>query len=126
MSLPLAILLVAAFVLLLERAGLPRHAKAAADGARDTLRVIADHSLTDDAKERRLRREALRLFGLFGRIMLGTAVAAGVPLALLWTLDLLGVASLPDTLHLLARWDFILPLALFGTLAYFAVRRIRR
>lgn len=125
MSFPLAILAVGAFALLLERTGLPRHARSAAEGAREALRVVADPSLSDNMKETRLQKEALHLFGLFGRILLTTAFAAGLPFTGLWALDRMGLASAAGALGILGHVDFLVAAILVGALVFLLARRIR-
>lgn len=55
--------------------------------AGQSLSVIGSTTLSDDEKERALRRCALRLFGLLGRLAIGGAAALLLPLAVLWLLD---------------------------------------
>lgn len=123
MSLALAVLVVAGFVLVGRRVYLFRDARDAGQRARITLSVISDPSLGDDEKELRLRKESGHLFGLFAKIVLEAVAALGAPVAVLWGLDLGGVGSAPETLGVLMRIDFLAAVTVFGFLAYYWASR---
>lgn len=126
MSVTLALFVVAAFLTVVKLVGLPGQAKEAAEGARASLSVLSDGTLTDDLKERRLRKLSVRLFGLFGRIVAGTCLALAVPLAGLWVLDAVGLGSASATLHVLTRVDFLAFTSLIGAAAFWTVRSRRQ
>ena len=123
MSLALAVMVVAGFVLVGRQVHLFRDAREAGERARVTLTVLSDSAMTDDEKELRLRQQSGRLFGLFGKIVLEATAALGLPLAVLWGLDLGGVGSAPNTLGILLRIDFLAVVTVLGFLAYFWASR---
>lgn len=123
MSLALAVFVVLTFAAVLGRIGLAGRAREAAARASDCLRILRDSSLGDDAKERRLRKHARRLFGLAGILLGGSALALVVPLGAVWSLDRLGAASLSDVLSVLQRADFLGGTAVMGLLAFLILGR---
>lgn len=126
MSLALALLVVAAFAGIVERTRLVAHVRVAMQRARGTYSIVSDPSLTDDEKERRLREEATRLFALLGRIVLGSLLALGLPLGVLWALDRFGWISLSEVLEVLVRLDFLVAVSALGVLALWWGRRRAR
>ncbi len=125
MSLALAILVVIGFALILDRTGLLRYSAEAGSRARESLRLASDKSLGDDVKEERLQAEAVRLFGLLGRILLLGCLAGILPLGAVWLFGLFGVGSLSQVLLVLQRVDFILATAVVGGVGFWIARRIR-
>lgn len=126
MSLALAILVVAAFGATVAGLGLPGDAREAAERARGCWAVLRDPSLDDDAKERRMRSEARRLFALSGRLGGGAVLALALPLLGVWALERAGVASLPSVLGVLGRADFLLATTVAGLAGWAVLRRARR
>lgn len=126
MAWALAGLVVILFAALLHRLRLPVRAKEVAARVVKCGQVLRDNALDDDAKARALRRQALRLFALFGILAGGSALALSLPLGGVWALDLAGVASLPDVLSVLARPDFLVAVSLGGAATYLVVRRLER
>ena len=126
MSWLLAILVVVAFVSIVHRTGLPAHASESIRRARASQAVVRDRALSDEEKERRLRAEAPHLLALFARITAGTILALVLPLAALWVLDWIGVASSEDVVAILARVDFILAVSALGILVAWLLGRPSR
>ncbi len=125
MSLTLAILVVVGFAFIIDRTGVVRHSKEAGSRARASLKVVTDPSLEDDSKERQLRQESLRLFGLLGRIVLASGLAVALPLVAVWLLGLVGLGSFGEVLAVLARIDFLLAVGVAGCLGYGVIRLLR-
>lgn len=123
MSLLLAILVVVAFAAVVQWTGLASRAAEAGRRARGSYAVVTDSSLTDEQKERRLKDEAPRLFGLLGLILGGSALALGLPLGLLWIGDRLGMVSLAAVMAILVRVDFLVAVTVVGALIAWWVRR---
>lgn len=123
MSLVLALLVVAAFAGIVERARLVGHVRVATQRARGTWTIVSDPDLTDDEKERRLRNEAFQLLGLLGRIAFGSCLALGLPLGVLWALDGVGAVSLSEVLEILIRVDFLVAVSAVAILAAWWARR---
>lgn len=123
MSLFLAVLVVVAFAVVVQWTGVVTRAGEAVRRARGSYAVVADRSLSDDQKERRLKEEAPRLFGLLGGILGGSALALGLPLALIWLGDRLGLVSLAGVMAILVRVDFLVAVTVVGILAAWWIRR---
>lgn len=126
MSLGLAVGVVAVFAVAIERLDLPDRAREVTRRSGECLAVLRDPATTDDAKETALRGHAVRLFGLFGWLAGGSALALGLPLAGVWMLDRAGLASWPGVLAVLQRLDFLAGTAVVGLLGFLVVRRLRR
>lgn len=125
MSVALAALVVVAFALALERMEIPDRAREVGDRARESLRVIRHPELDDRSKERALRRQAIRLFGLVGVLVGGSLLALGLPLLGVCLLEMAGVASFEGVLSVLGRPDFLVGATLLGTGAYLAAQGLR-
>lgn len=123
MSLLLAALVVVTFAVTIQRLGLANRARRVLTRAAECADVLRDPCLDDRAKERILQGHAVRLFGLFAGLALGGGVALLLPLAGVWALDLVGVASFVDVLSVLERVDFLAATAVVGLLTYLLVRR---
>lgn len=125
MNVALGALVVMAFAFALERMSLPERAREVGDRARESLRVLRHPELDDRSKEKALRRQALRLFGLVGVLVGGSLLALGLPLLGVWLLERAGVASFEGVLSVLERADFLVGAIVVGTGAYLAARRFR-
>lgn len=123
MNLALALLVVVAFAGIVERTRLVGHVRVAMQRARGTYTIVSDPALTDDEKERQLREEAFGLLALLGRIALGSVLALGLPLGVLWALDQFGWISLSEVLEVLVRLDFLVAVSALAILAAWWVRR---
>lgn len=126
MNVTLAALVVVAFAVTLERLDLPDHAREVGRRAVESLEVLRDPSLADEAKEAALRRHAVRLFGLLGILVGGSALALGLPLAGVWLLDRAALASWTGVLAVLERIDFLVTVTILGLILYVIVRRFDR
>ncbi len=126
MSFALATLVVVGFALIVRRTRLVGHSREAAERARASLSVLTDSTLSDEEKERRLRAGSVRLFGLMARILFGAGLALLVPLAGVWALARLGLASFPEVIAVLSRVDFVVLLSLIAGAGLLVHRRLRR
>ncbi len=88
--------LVVAFVGLAGRFGLADRTKDVVSVTRESLRVMRDRGISDDQKERAVRRGAGRLFRLFFILTLGGAAAVFAPVGVLWLADRAGLISLAE------------------------------
>lgn len=125
MSVLLATLVVVAFALGVGWMDLPGRAREVGSRSREGLDALRDPALDDRAKEEALRGLALRLFGLLGRLVGGSLLALGLPLAAVWLLERAGVASLGAVLSVLERPDFLAAATGGGLLVYLVVRKAR-
>lgn len=102
---------------------LPARAREAGRRGRACVAVMRDPERDDAAKETELRRQALRLFALFGLLAGGSLLALALPLGGVWLLDAAGVASFAEVLATLESLDFLLVVTVAGAGAY-AGRRL--
>lgn len=119
-----ASLVVGGFALLIDRLGLPDRSREVGRRSGACLDVLRNPAVGDERKEQELRRQALGLFGLFGRLAGGGLLAVALPLGAVWGLDALGLASLPAVLSVLEQWEFLLGAAVVGGPVYLVVRRM--
>ena len=126
MNLLLAAAVVVAFAVLIERFNLTKRTREVGSRAVDSYRVLRNPEIDDAEKERALRRQAVQLFGLVGVMGGGSLLALGLPLLVLWLLELGGVASLDSVLAVLASIEFLVGATLIGSVAFLLFRRLRR
>lgn len=103
-----ALLLVVGFAILCKLFGLLPGTRRVVSVARQSLTVLGDATLTDEAKEKALQAHALHLFRLFGLLAVGGAAALALPLAGLWGADRYGVVSWDAVLATTLSWPFLL------------------
>lgn len=94
-----AVFLVVGFIVLAKRFGLVAMSGAVVAVSRRSLGVICNATLSDDAKEAALRKDAGEMFRLAFLLSLGSAAAILMPTGLLWLCDRFGWLSLD------AVWD---------------------
>lgn len=115
-----ACLVVIAFAVLVHVTGLVTRTRAVVDVANGALRTVRDASLSDDQKEAAMQRSTVRMLGLLGVLVAGTAFALAAPIALVWVLDALELLSLDGVLAMLVRWEFLLGGTVLGIAVYMA------
>lgn len=93
--------------------------------SRSAVAVMRDSNLNDDEKESALQASALALVRLLMQLLAGSAVAALVPIGLIWLLDMLGLMSFEAVLDTLASWRFLLAATVVGTGVSWAMQRAR-
>lgn len=119
MSLAVATLVVVAFAVLLERLDVAERARAVADRAVKSLRILRDSRLSDEEKERALQRDAAHLFGQTGMIVGLSLLALLMPLVGVWLMDRAGWVAMPEVLAILQRIDFLFAATVIGVVAYY-------
>lgn len=122
----LALTVVVGFALGTTWLRLPARAREAATLARESFGVLRDPSLDDLAKERTLQRKTGRLVRLSGVLIGGSLVSLGLPLLLIWFLELLGIASLAAVLSTLEEPFFLAGTVAAGGLGYGVLRAVGR
>ena len=115
-----------AFVAVLRVLNAQRVAMEVIGTSQAALGVLTDPDLSDDEKEARVRRAALRLFGNFLRIA-GIAVAALAASALLvWGGAAAGFYTLDSAIALAMGWPFILVSSAAVIIGWVALERRRK
>ena len=121
-----AILVVVGFVVIAHFVGLvPRTAEVVAR-SRESVAVLKDPQLDDEAKERYMQRSAIALFKLLGLLLAGSCLALLLPFAVVWLGEEAGLLSLDSSIRMLLRWDFLVVTTVVGFAAYFGLRRFGR
>jgi hypothetical protein len=122
----LATVVVVVFAIVIELLDLPDRAREVGDRALGSLKVLRDPGLDDRAKEKALRHHAIRLFSLVGILGGGSLLALGLPLFVVWLLELGGVASLDSVIAVLERVDFLVGAGVIGTVMYLLFHRLQQ
>lgn len=123
MSFALAVFVVVAFAVTIERLDLTARGREAGSRAADCLAILRDATLDDAAKERRLQEHARRLFGLIGILGGGGALGILLPLGVIWLLERAGLASLGAVLGVLERVDFLVGTTVVALVGFLLYRR---
>lgn len=123
MNVALALFVVVGFAAIIEYLDLPGRARAVGQRSKSSLEVLRDDSMEDREKETALRQQSRQLFRLLGILVGGSALALGLPLAIVWLLGRMGIGSFWGTLGVLERIDFLAGVTLAGGLGYLLVRR---
>lgn len=126
MTLILAGLVVVTFGLIIERAGLVGYARQVTERASACVKVLRDSSLDDDAKERLMREQSVRLLGLLGLLIAVSALAILLPLGAVWLLEQIGVGSFDGVLAMLERPAFLVGASILGFATYMVIHRVRQ
>ena len=100
-----------------------RRAMAIAQSAGAALRAPG---ATDEQKEAVARRHSAELFGLFLRTLIVLAASVLAPLAVIWLLSRLGLASMQDVLRIAVSPAFIAACTAAGLLAWLTRAGVRR
>lgn len=125
MSVFLAAFVAVGFGVTIERLDLTQRAREVVTRAGECLDALRDPALDDDAKERFLQRQALRLFALVGILTGGSLLALGLPLGVVWVLDRLGAASFGEVMAVLQRVDFLGATFAVGIVGFLLFRAAR-
>lgn len=119
-----AILVVVVFALLIHFVGLIKNSLEVIDCSKESANVLTNPNLKDDVKEKILQKAAIRLFILFGMLILGSVAALLVPIALMWFLDMIGILSFSNVLVILQRWDFLTTATVLGIIIYLMISKL--
>ena len=115
--------MVVAFAVVAHYLRLVHRSQDVVEHARHAIAVLQDSSRDDRDKEQALQRTALKLFALLGQLVLGSATALLVPMAILWSIDIAGIPLLHETLLMLQRWEFLVGASVIGGVIYVVLRR---
>ncbi len=119
-----AVIVVAVFAVLIHLFGIIKYSLEVISTSKESANALRDSSLEDYLKEKILQRKAIRLFVLFGILLLGSITALTVPIALIWILDAIGIFSFTDVLQILQRWDFLITATVLGIFAYLIIKKL--
>ncbi len=72
-----------------------------------SLEVVFDKNIDDDVKEKELQKQSLRLFGIFGSLVVRIGLALLFSFAPVWGMSQLGYVVIDDVVSFLFRWDVI-------------------
>jgi hypothetical protein len=113
-----ALFIVAGFLVVARCCGLLGRASRTFTHSREALAVVRDRSLDDLAKEQAMQTHAKGLFGLFAAITAISAVSLGVPLGVVWLLDLAGLVDLAAACDALRTWPVLVAGVVLGWLIW--------
>lgn len=100
--------LVAGFLILFKLLNLMEQARDTLTASRLSVFEISRRDIDDEEKEKNLRAHSLTLLKAIAALMLGSILAAGLPLVILWGLDIVDLLSLEATLETASSWPFLL------------------
>ncbi|MEY2981540.1 MAG: hypothetical protein ACO4CT_02890 [Planctomycetota bacterium] len=120
-----ALFLVAGFLAVAHVLRMVPRAREVMARSRDAVRDLRDPGLDDLAREKAVQGHALRLAWLFVLLVLISATALGVPLAVVFGLDRLGVVELQAVLDVTLTPIFLIGVTA-AVLGWTFVRRPRR
>ena len=112
-----AAFLVVGFVVLVRVFGLVERSAEVVTVARSSFDVIRSAELSDDEKEATVQKNAVQMFRLFFVLALGGAMAAVLPLGLVWVCDLVGLISLQSVLDAAMSPAFLITSGVLAALA---------
>ena len=108
MVLIVAALAIAAFAAGFHISGILEQVYKATATAREAGAVMADKTLDDEVKEKRVQAASLGLFGSFGQILIRSVAVLALPGLILVGADLAGLASLAEIEDFLLSWEVII------------------
>ena len=91
--------------------------------ARGSVGAMTSSVLSDEEKEARIRRDAIRMMGAFAGITFWSAVAVAVPLATVVLAGLAGFFDLDRAAAIAGSWWFILAATAGMTVAWWGLSR---
>ena len=74
---------------------------------RQSAATTSDHSLSDAAKAKTLRRHSLALFGIFASLTYRLVLAVGLPILLVWLLAFTPLWSFDGVVEASLSWPFL-------------------
>jgi hypothetical protein len=120
---PTAIASVGIFVIAFWTAGV---AKVAADALTITahaLSIMCDKDLDDDAQEKGIRRDAIKMCGALFSIVTRSILALLASFIPIWLADVAGLAQVSDILTFMSQWDVILTFSVLVVVSYVLLHR---
>ena len=121
-----AAFLVFGFLVLMRLFGLAEMSADVVHVAGGSFRVIRSSSVSDEAKETALQKDAKRLLRLFLLLTVGGAAAVLFPMGLLWGCDLLGWISLDSVFSVALSPIFLIVSSVLACLFFSSPRRKTR
>lgn len=118
-----ACFLVIGFLILFRLLNLMEQAREALSLSRLSLFEISRRDIDDEEKEQNLRRHSLNLLKVIAGLMLGSIMAAGLPVVILWGLDIVGLISLEATMLMASSWPFLLTATVISLIYFWLVFR---
>lgn len=122
----LAIFVVASFGVLVNYLDLLSRIQSVKKRSEETVRILRDSTKNDREKQEALQYQSRKLFKLLGVFVGGNFIAIVFPLAVVWGLGQIDIGSLSGTLAVLSRLDFLLGVAVLGSLVYLILWRLKK
>lgn len=112
-----AAFIILGFAAILSRLGLVEIAAEVSRLSRNSLTVLRDRDLGDDAKEAAMQANARALFAGFVRLTVGLAIALFLPILLVWGIAQTGIFTFDTVIRASLTWPFLLG----GAIVFMAV-----
>ena len=123
MSILGALFMVILFAVLLEVLGVVDRAREVVATSQTAMSALRNPDLSDDEKERTMQQSSVTMFKLLFFLVVGTAAAILIPLAVVWVAEQAGLVTVGAVLDLFLRWDFLIGSSLLGIAVYLAVAK---
>ena len=101
------IVLILGFMILLKVFGLIGRTKKVTGVARSALEVVRDRDLDDRQKEAATQKYAKELFSLFIVIAGASLIALGIPLGLVWIMELANLLTVAEVISATLTLEFL-------------------
>ena len=111
------------FAILSYYLGVISRSREAISIAQSAGKILRDNKIEDGDKEKILQRSSLRLFGLLGMLLFGSAIALLAPFGLLWVIEMAGYPIIDETLIMLQRWEFLVGATVVGFIVFYYMRQ---
>ncbi|QBF30550.1 sulfotransferase [Thalassococcus sp. S3] len=115
-----------AFVVMLRVLRAQQVASGVLDTARGAMAVMSDRHISDEEKERRMRRASVQMFRSFAVILGIGIVSLAVPSGIVWAGAALGLYALDHALAVALGWPFILASAGLAIAIWYLLERQRK
>lgn len=112
------------FVFCFRFSGLIKVAQNAIALAREAGQVMRSKTLSDDEKEVAVQKASIGLLGAFVQITIRAAVVLGATFGVIWTGELIGIATVQAVTDFLLTWQAIVGLTVLVTLVALVWRRL--
>jgi hypothetical protein len=107
------------FIYAFRLSGIPRVSRETLVVIQDTLAIIRDKNLSDEAREKGVQAASLKLFRAFFFITFRTILILGISFLPIYFAHLLGFVRIDDVTRFMSRWDVIALVSVVIILNYF-------
>ena len=87
--------------------------------------VLRDKELDDSAREKKLQRTALHLFGAFFSILIRSVLSLSASLFPIWFASFMGWVEIEHVIRFMSRWDVIAAITVVMIAGYFILKKLQ-